>query len=94
MLEPYCLASYVESCEMASDNTCNCVTASDCHKGGLCMTEPPAERCPVPDSCEALGRKISMMEYAQDGLEGDVRAQLESCLAAHQARASELNCGG
>lgn len=93
MLRAGCIRGPVDLCEVLDDGSCSCVFAAVCHQGGLCMTDPPAERCPVPDSCEELKGKIFSMEYASPGLEGDALAQVESCLAAHQARANTLNCG-
>ncbi|MBX3182612.1 MAG: hypothetical protein KIT72_19545 [Polyangiaceae bacterium] len=94
MLRSGCIASNADGCWRSDDGSCSCTFTADCHPGGLCLTDPPAERCLIPSSCDELRRKIDGLLASQRYLDGDTLAQVESCLAAHQARVSELNCGG
>lgn len=93
MLRAGCLASGVDSCDV-TEGACGCFKTADCHPGGLCLTEPPADRCPVPDSCTELQEKLTGLRSSASSLTGDALTQVESCLVAHETRATELSCDG
>lgn len=93
MLTTECFASTIEYCGVY-DNSCGCTVSADCNLGGLCVAEPPAERCPVPSTCDELTSKIEQLERAVNRHPEPAKAQVEACLTAHEERAAELNCGG